>query len=204
MLRSIIRTRTARFPAVAGALLALTAGGAYATGVLGSPSAPDGVIHGCYQKFNGSLRLVAADDPACRASEQPIAWSETGPKGEQGEPGAKGDAGPEGDPGRTAARAGATTATPGRPAIGAPIVSRTSRSLRALASRTPVELRRRRSAVSGGAWRFIQRRRLRRVVPRLLIQTALIDRHREVKIDITVLRCVGLPLCVRACVHAAS
>jgi hypothetical protein len=103
MLRSTIRTRTARFVVVAGALLALTAGGAYATAVLGSPVGADGVIHGCYQKFNGALHLVAADDPACRANEQPIVWSQTGPKGEKGDAGVKGDAGEKGGKGDTGA-----------------------------------------------------------------------------------------------------
>jgi hypothetical protein len=104
MIRSKIRTRFARLSLATAALLALTAGGAYATGILGSPVGADGVIHGCYQKYNGTLRVAAADDPTCRSSEQQIAWSQTGPKGDKGDPGAKGDPGVKGDTGDAGAK----------------------------------------------------------------------------------------------------
>ena len=148
MLRSTIRTRTTRFLVVAGALLALTAGGAYATGVLGSPVGADGVIHGCYQKFNGTLRLVAAANPACRTSEQQIAWSQTGPKGEQGVQGDKGDPGAQGRPGRARHRR-----REGRERLSGSQSSRISPSPRPPGGRS-LELRRREVVVGGGAWLF--------------------------------------------------
>ena len=104
MFRSTIRSRTTRFLIVAGALLALTTGGAYATGILGSPVDAEGLIHGCYQKYNGTVRVVAADDPTCRANEQAIAWRQTGPKGDAGAKGAQGEPGAEGDKGDAGAK----------------------------------------------------------------------------------------------------
>ena len=72
--------------AIVGALL--VAGGiAYAT-------IPDGggVIHGCYQKNQGTLRVIDTDKAqTCASSESPLTWSQTGP---QGRPGPKGRPGP--------------------------------------------------------------------------------------------------------------
>ncbi len=45
------------------------------------------VIHGCYKKKNGQLRIVKKNKK-CRKSETPISWNQTGPQGEQGPPGA--------------------------------------------------------------------------------------------------------------------
>lgn len=79
----------------AAAACMLTAGGwltAYA-------SIPDssGVIHGCYNRDNGSLRVI---DPSvvatCRSGESPVAWSQTGPQGSQGPQGPQGPSGPAG------------------------------------------------------------------------------------------------------------
>jgi len=76
---------------VAIAALVVALGGvAYAT-------IPDsgGVIHGCYLKANGSLRVI---DPSagekCTKREAAIQWSQTGPKGPPGSTGATGPAGP--------------------------------------------------------------------------------------------------------------
>lgn len=58
----------------------------------------DGVIHGCYSKSSGSLRVI--DSAAtCKGSETRISWNETGPQGPQGAEGAKGDVGEQGEPG---------------------------------------------------------------------------------------------------------
>lgn len=82
--------------AVLVAAVGLAAGGvAYAT-------IPDsgGVIHGCYQKNEGQLRVI---DPsaggACRSSESALSWSQTGPQGPQGPNGPAGPAGPQGPQG---------------------------------------------------------------------------------------------------------
>ncbi len=71
--------------AIVGALL--VAGGiAYAT-------IPDssGVIHGCYQKNQGTLRVIdAGTAQTCSSSETALNWSQTGPQGAQGPPGPTG------------------------------------------------------------------------------------------------------------------
>jgi hypothetical protein len=68
-------------------------------------SIPDaaGVIHGCYQKNNGQLRVIdSAQTQACAPAESPLNWNQTGPQGPQGPQGPlgpKGDAGPTGPQG---------------------------------------------------------------------------------------------------------
>jgi Collagen triple helix repeat (20 copies) len=87
-------------------LLALTCAAAV-FGVVSAVQAaiPDanGVIHGCYQKNVGNLRVVdptaAGNGGSCRPSEIPISWSQTGPTGATGPagpPGAQGPPGPQG------------------------------------------------------------------------------------------------------------
>jgi len=74
---------------VAGALM--VAGGiAYAT-------IPDsgGVIHGCYDKSWGTLRVIDTGKPqTCTKFESPLSWSQTGPQGSQGPQGPTGPTGP--------------------------------------------------------------------------------------------------------------
>jgi hypothetical protein len=75
-------------------------GGAYAASSIVGPS---GVIHGCYAKKNGALRLVAANKN-CSRKELPIALEEMGPpgpRGVRGAPGPKGAAGAKGAAGPT-------------------------------------------------------------------------------------------------------
>jgi hypothetical protein len=84
---------------VAGAFLA---GGAVALAAIPDSS---GVIHGCYQKNVGNLRVIDTGDNR-RPSEIAISWSETGPVGPVGPQGPKGDTGatgPKGDTGATGA-----------------------------------------------------------------------------------------------------
>lgn len=70
---------------IVGALL--VAGGiAYAT-------IPDegGVIHACYQKNQGALRVIDTDKAQpCSSSETPLTWNQTGEPGQQGPPGPTG------------------------------------------------------------------------------------------------------------------
>jgi hypothetical protein len=69
---------------VGGAAVAVSGGVAWAAIPDGS-----GQIHGCYKNGNGDLRVI---DPsaggACKASESPLAWSQTGPAGPPGAAGA--------------------------------------------------------------------------------------------------------------------
>ncbi len=71
-----------------------------ATVGIGYAAIPDssGVLHGCYQKQNGNLRVVnSAND--CRRSELAIQWNQRGPQGVPGLPGTPGTPGPPGPPG---------------------------------------------------------------------------------------------------------
>jgi hypothetical protein len=85
-----LKLRVIAIGAAAGCVL--TAGGwftAYA-------SIPDssGVIHGCYTKASGSLRVIDTGAAAtCRVGETPLDWSQTGPQGSQGTQGPQGPAG---------------------------------------------------------------------------------------------------------------
>jgi hypothetical protein len=81
-------------------------GGAFAA-VTAIPG-PGGVIHGCYKKKGGALRLVPADR-RCARSENSIAFNQKGPAGPKGRSvrgpkGTTGSAGPRGPKGETGAR----------------------------------------------------------------------------------------------------
>lgn len=78
----------------AGAL-AVGSGIAYAT----VPSG--GVVHGCYAKSGGRLRVVDAGAAGCKAKETPLDWNVQGPTGPKGEVGATGPVGPAGPAGDT-------------------------------------------------------------------------------------------------------
>jgi hypothetical protein len=67
--------------ALAGVIAAAGIGSVFAYASL-----PDdhGVIHGCYKKANGQLRVIDPDMNHCRPSEKAISWSETGPQGPPG------------------------------------------------------------------------------------------------------------------------
>ena len=74
------------------AVLALGGGVALAT----IPGA-GGVIHACYGKLGGAVRVV--DTATCRATENPLTWNQTGPQGPMGPQGPKGAEGPQGSKG---------------------------------------------------------------------------------------------------------
>jgi hypothetical protein len=89
--------RSTRFWIVAAIVAAACAGAAYAT-IPGS----DDVIHGCYAKSGGTLRVIDASVTNCKSGETSLNWSQQGvpglpgPQGEQGEPGEPGPPGPAG------------------------------------------------------------------------------------------------------------
>jgi hypothetical protein len=93
---TVLRGRWFLLGVVAGAFLA---GGAVA---LAAIPGSDGVIHGCYQKNVGNLRVIDAGG-SCRPSEIAISWNQTGPVGPVGPQGPKGDTGPQGPKGDTGA-----------------------------------------------------------------------------------------------------
>jgi Collagen triple helix repeat (20 copies) len=83
---------------VAGVVVGAVGGGVAFAAIPDS----SGVIHGCYQKNVGNLRVI---DPSagdnCRPSEIAISWSQTGPQGPTGPTGPTGPQGPKGDTGAT-------------------------------------------------------------------------------------------------------
>lgn len=44
----------------------------------------NGVLHGCYQKSSGNLRIIDTSVANCRPSETAISWNATGPAGDVG------------------------------------------------------------------------------------------------------------------------
>ena len=95
-------------PAIGVAIVAVVLS---ATG-LAVAAIPDsnGVIHSCYSKSNGSLRVVKGTK--CRKGEKKLKWNqqgETGPPGPRGAPGAAGPPGAAGTPGAAAGFAASTT-----------------------------------------------------------------------------------------------
>ncbi len=87
MKRLLLGRRRAAVVFAAVATLALGAVIAYA-------AIPDsnGVIHACYAKNNGALRVIDTGQ-TCTSRETPLDWNQTGPAGPQGEPGAAGTPG---------------------------------------------------------------------------------------------------------------
>ena len=71
-------------------------------GSVAGASIPDsnGVVHGCYGKTGGALRVVdTAKGEVCRAAELALTWNQKGPTGSNGAKGATGAAGPTGPAG---------------------------------------------------------------------------------------------------------
>jgi len=85
----------------AAALGATLAVGLGAAGIAVA-SIPDsgGVIHGCYSKANGTLKVIdSAKVAACPSGAASLRWNQTGPQGATGARGAQGPAGPQGPAG---------------------------------------------------------------------------------------------------------
>jgi len=75
-------------------------------GVIAYASIPDssGVIHGCYKKSGGTLRVIDDAVSQCDKSEIAVSWNQTGPEGLQGPAGPQGPEGPQGPPGSSGSR----------------------------------------------------------------------------------------------------
>jgi hypothetical protein len=78
-----------RVRVVALVLGAALFGGVSAIAGTSLASIPDGsgVIHGCYEKNSGALRVIDTATSTCRSDEVATQWSQTGPQGVQGPPG---------------------------------------------------------------------------------------------------------------------
>jgi hypothetical protein len=77
---------------------------AIAVGSAAYAAIPDagGVVHGCYDKASGQLRVTDTDTntpKACSSKEAALTWNQQGPQGLQGQQGAPGIQGPKGDKG---------------------------------------------------------------------------------------------------------
>src|SRR3954454_9282419 len=59
----------------------------------------DGVLHGCYSKSGGALRVIDSASSKCKSTELPITWNQTGPAGPVGAEGSAGATGPAGPAG---------------------------------------------------------------------------------------------------------
>jgi len=82
------------FGVLAAGVAVLALGGGVA---LATIPGPGGVIHGCYAKFSGAVRVI--DTGQCKSTENPLSWNQTGPQGPMGPQGPKGLQGAKGDPG---------------------------------------------------------------------------------------------------------
>jgi hypothetical protein len=68
--------RSTKFWLLIVVVTAVSAGAAYAT-IPGG----DGVIHGCYAKSGGTLRVVDASVTKCKSGETALTWSQAGVPG---------------------------------------------------------------------------------------------------------------------------
>lgn len=100
-------------PALAVGLLALVvalAGAAWA-----AIPGPEGIIHGCYNKHTGALRVIdTAAHGKCKRGESELNWMEVGPPGPRGGGGPRGvtgKTGPEGPKGAAGGLSNAYTAS---------------------------------------------------------------------------------------------
>ena len=83
------------------ALFIALSGGAYAA--VKSIPGPDGVIHSCYQKKKGNLRVVKST-VKCSKAEKKLAFNQSGPTGPAGSQGVAGVQGIQGTPGVSSTR----------------------------------------------------------------------------------------------------
>jgi len=83
-----------------------------ASAAFGAIPGAGGVIHGCYLKNGGTIRVIDAPASTCKATETALDWNQQGqpgapgpqgPKGDTGDAGATGPAGPQGPKGDTGA-----------------------------------------------------------------------------------------------------
>jgi hypothetical protein len=89
-MNSLFRLTRKRVALIVGSVTLLTASGiAYAT-------IPDtsGVIHGCYVRSTGALKVIdTAKGQVCNSEQQALNWNQAGPVGARGETGPRGPSG---------------------------------------------------------------------------------------------------------------
>jgi hypothetical protein len=79
-----------------GAVVVLGAGAAMATATI---PAEDGVIHGCFNKSGGQIRVIDESVRDCDSNETELDWNVRGAAGPKGDTGPQGPVGPKGDTG---------------------------------------------------------------------------------------------------------
>ena len=64
-------------------MLVLSTAAVLFLGIVAYASIPDanGIIHGCYKKTSGQLRVIDGETSSCDSNEVPIQWGQTGPQG---------------------------------------------------------------------------------------------------------------------------
>jgi hypothetical protein len=97
-------------------LMALAVAGVVAGGIAFA-TIPDGsgVIHACYTKSGGSLRVIDSSVTSCGQNETALTWNNVGPRGPQGLPGPQGPVGPAGPQGPEGATGPAAPQGPAGP-----------------------------------------------------------------------------------------
>jgi Collagen triple helix repeat (20 copies) len=86
---------TTRRAVLVAAVFAFAAAGGVAYATIPDSGA---VIHVCYTKSSGTIRVIDASVTNCKSGETSLSWNQTGPQGPQGP---TGPAGPKGDAGAT-------------------------------------------------------------------------------------------------------
>lgn len=105
--------------AATAAVTVISAGMVFAT----IPGAA-GVIHGCYHKSSGNIRVIDDAVASCKANETELVWNVTGPRGPQGLQGLVGPMGAPGAPGPTGAAGAIGPSGPAGPAGPAGAITR--------------------------------------------------------------------------------
>jgi hypothetical protein len=100
MQRSELSERTARSKWQVGAPIALAVATVVAGGIAFA-TIPDnsGVIHACFTRSGGALRVIDDSVTSCNQNETALTWNNVGPRGPQGLPGLQGAVGPAGPQG---------------------------------------------------------------------------------------------------------
>jgi len=116
---------------VAGTVIVATA---IVGGVAGAAIPDSGVLHACYNRTNGGVRLVeppSASNDECRESEAATSWNQAGtqgPQGPEGPEGPEGATGPQGVPGREGLQGPAGPQGPPGPSSGPTLFAHVTRS----------------------------------------------------------------------------
>src|SRR3954453_21663738 len=91
-----MRAVTKNVPAKIAVGLAAVGLVSYGATALASIPSSNGTIYGCYAKSGGATRIIDPGKQKCSTTENPISWSQRGPRGFRGLPGQDGQDGVSG------------------------------------------------------------------------------------------------------------